>query len=158
MSNPFLIVLDNKIWAHISNARVTWLETVCKCTLELDKTLFNLLFFFNFFFFTLNLFPKIKETITLHVYILTYNKTTQPMPNRANIHCVWKCAFSPCLFNLYVYIDLFIFRCPPWGRCRQIRHPRVNWLGQEKRRGRQEGDAGKQVCPQGPPSSLLPHP
>lgn len=53
---------------------------------------------------------------------------------------------------------MFFDRCPSCGRCREIRHPWVNWLSQEKRRGGQEGDAGKQVCSQGPPSSLLPHP
>lgn len=52
----------------------------------------------------------------------------------------------------------FFDRCPTWGRCRKIRHPRVDWLGQKKRRGGQEGDAGEQVRPQGPPSPLLPHP
>lgn len=55
-------------------------------------------------------------------------------------------------------IIVFFDRCPTWGRCRKIRHPRVDWLGQKKRRGGQEGDAGEQVRPQGPPSPLLPHP
>lgn len=53
---------------------------------------------------------------------------------------------------------MFFDRGPPWGRCRQIRHPRFHWLVQKKGRGGQEGDAGQQVCPQGPSSPLLPHP
>lgn len=57
-----------------------------------------------------------------------------------------------------IIVCLSFNRCPPWGRCRKIRHPGVDWLGQEKGRGGQEGDAGEQVCPQSPPSPLLPHP
>lgn len=57
-----------------------------------------------------------------------------------------------------VFCLYFFSRYPASGRCRQVRHPGVNWLLQEKRRGGQEGHAGKQVCPQSPPSSLLPHP
>lgn len=67
---------------------------------------------------------------------------------------IWEALKQNNIINMFCFFD----RCSSWGRWRKIRHPGVHWLGQKKRRRGQEGNAGKQVCPQGPPSPLLPHP
>lgn len=68
------------------------------------------------------------------------------------------CHTHPCTC-VFSHLEWLIFsRCPPGGRCGEIRHPGVHGLRQKKRRGGQEGHAGQQVCPPSPPSPLLPHP
>lgn len=76
------------------------------------------------------------------------------LPSQSNVKCqylyrfIWNCPF----------FFLFLKRCPSGGRGGEIRHPGVNWLDQKKGRGGQEGNAGQQVCPAGPPGPVLPHP